>query len=229
MNEKELDKMNEMRKTALKGALEEVYELCDKMEEPIKLNLDMDIRKIVEVEFLQFMMYLSASNGTIDRREAELISVVIGCDVTPLEVKKFIKDTNIYSTEFEQRVPVTFQIVTALDNMLEKQGVNLWRGNESNENYTNVSELFLYMYKLMAQAVCEADGNIEKEERDDWNAYRSMLENYINENLDSRKKKAAGTKNTDSVPAPAKKSSVAAPVKKGKEAASQVAAPKKGK
>ena len=35
MNEKELDKMNEMRKTSLKGALEEVYELCDKMEEPI--------------------------------------------------------------------------------------------------------------------------------------------------------------------------------------------------
>ena len=91
MNEKELDKMNEIRKTSLKGALEEVYELCDKMEEPIKLNLNMDIRNIVQVEFLQFMMYLSASNGTIDRREAELISVVIGCDMTPLEVKKFIE------------------------------------------------------------------------------------------------------------------------------------------
>ena len=229
MNEKELDKMNEMRKTSLKGALEEVYELCDKMEEPIKLNLDMDIRHIVQVEFLQFMMYLSASNGTIDRREAELISVVLGNDVTPLQIKEFIEEKNIYSTEFEQKVPVTFQIVTALDNMLEKQGVNLWRGNESNENYTNISELFLYMYKLMAQAVCEADGNIEKEERDDWNTYRSMLENYINENLDSRKKKAAVTKDTGSVPAPAKNSSVAAPAKKGKETASQVAAPKKGK
>lgn len=97
---------------------EMVDNMCDVIQTAADLgDMKMDIRTIAKAEIGMFMMYLSASDGHILWEEAKIISDV--CDlnlVTPDMLGKFIRENNIYSSEFENKVPASFQVMVAADN-----------------------------------------------------------------------------------------------------------------
>lgn len=191
------------------ATVEQVYELIDRTCDIINRLFDMvglndDSEPAVRFELGKFMMYLSASDGTISVEEAEVISKISHLDVTPTNIGECIREHNIYSTEFEQTVPTVFNILINVDNGLIKKGIDI-----------SGSDILLSAYKAVGELAIKADGEVNENEKNDYSIFIGMLERYRNENYDGAKNLTSGfTKN--------KGNSVEAPFKNG------VAAPKKG-
>ena len=83
-----------------------------------------------------------------------------------------IREQNIYSTEFEQKIPLTFQVVVKCDNLL-------WDNGKRSECS---ADLALKLYKAAGEELLATDGNVDANERQDFNIYINMLKNYINQN-----------------------------------------------
>ena len=84
--------------TQLKELVDNMCEAVGSVSEKAELPDGMD--DIVRMELGMFMMYLSASDGTIKWDEAHLISDMCNLDLTPNNIGDFIRKNNIYSTEF---------------------------------------------------------------------------------------------------------------------------------
>lgn len=183
----------------------ELKELVDAMCEAIEttgktipqLNLD-GCGDAARMNIAQFMMYLSASDGEIKWEEAEAISFYCGINITPTTLGQFVRENNIYSTEFENTVPIALSLLVAAANAL---------------NRPEVAEGFVETYKEIGKQLIISDNEVNDTEVSDYNIYINMLERYLDENLDSRKNATSGfVKTGSSVSAPTK-SSVAAPKK----------------
>lgn len=164
--------------------------------------------EIAKMGVVQFMMYLSASDGKIEWSEADNISQYLGLSITPEAVNKFIREQNIYSTKFEETVPLAFQALVNADNLL-------W-DNGSRE--TCSADMLLNLYKAIGEELIKADNDVNDAEMQDYNIYINMLSNYIMQNDKFKQQGGVYTglhKNTgeNSVDAPVK-SGVSAPRKR---------------
>lgn len=164
--------------------------------------------EIVKVGLSQFLMYLSASDGKIEWSEADNISQYLGLNITPEAVNQFIREQNIYSTKFEQTVPLAFQVLVEADNLL-------W-DNGSRE--TCSADMLLNLYKAIGEELINADNDVNDTEMQDYTIYINMLSNYIMQNDKFKQQGSVYTglhKNTgnNSVDAPVK-SGVSAPRKR---------------
>ena len=153
---------------------------------------------LARIDIAKFMMYLSASDGEIKWEEAEAISFYCGLDITPNTLGQFIRENNIYSTEFESTAPATLQLLVLLSNALDNP---------------EISEGFITTCNEIGKQLILSDGYVNDNEVSDYNIYINMMERYLDENLDSRKSVISGfVKPGGSVSAPSK-SSVMAPKK----------------
>ena len=184
-------------------------------------NHSIRLQDVLKLNLFQFALYLSASDGMISYTEMEVVSLVWGSPYSPEAARNYLKSNNIYSTEFEQKVPEIFQASVQLDNQMEERGIKM------NETLT---DCILETYKVTANLILMDGGETTEEEKEDFFIYYSMLESYLNANL-RRRKIGIPTgikKNTKKVMsgtvAPSKNGGVVAPKKDEK-----VSAPKKGK
>lgn len=161
---------------------------------------------VARFELAQYMMYLSASDGEIRWEEAKLISEV--CQLgfqTPQQVSAFIQENNIYSTEFEESVPLSFKILIQADNKLIDMG---------STNEANICELVVFIYKSLGELLMNSDGSSSTNEETDCNIFISTLEDYAHNNSKRYTSTAyTHSKNYTSVAAPSKNGSVIAPRK----------------
>ncbi len=141
-----------------------------------------------------FMMYLSASDGQISWDEASIISDICELDLSPNDLGRFIRENNIYSTEFEQTVPDTFRILVQADNDFL-----------AGENDVSGSEAMLGMYKAIGEALIKSDDDVDDNEVNDYKIYINMLQEYRDKNYKGASGGATGfVKKGSSVSAPAK-------------------------
>ena len=80
--------------------------------------------QLITMELMMFAMYMSASDGEIQKEEAEHIAEVFGLPFTPAMIGETIRKFDIYSKTFETKVPVSMQIFVAIDNALHEKGLN---------------------------------------------------------------------------------------------------------
>lgn len=181
-----------------------VDNMCEAVETlGVKGGLEAGIGNAARLELGMFMMYLSASDGTIEWDEARTISEICNLNLTPNELGQFIRENNIYSTEFEAKVPVTFQLIVTGDNKLAEMGIDV-----------SGSDAMLATYKAVGEALIKSDCDVDDNEVKDYKIYINMLEEYRDKNISGKKNSVSGfTKNgSQSVVAPSK-SGVAAPRK----------------
>lgn len=70
-------------------------------------------------------MYLSASDGSVAWQESEFIRDYLGWNLSTNEIHQFIKENQIYSTEFESEVPASMRLFVRADNAVyENEGRN---------------------------------------------------------------------------------------------------------
>lgn len=173
----------------IKNSLERMYQLCDVVLSlgGGKDSLDLDgheLKDVLKLEVLCFLGYLAASDGVISWSESRYISNLLDVYMTPDKLNELIQDKNLYSTEFEERVPAIMQIFVAFDNAV----YNSPEANDVIGDDGELSDVLFKMYMIVAKGLIEANGrttdSMDENEENDLQTYLGTLRNYIDENVE---------------------------------------------
>ena len=163
---------------------------------------------IAKLQMAEFAMYLSASDGTIEWEEARMIAQYFDLPLTQDSIADFIREHNIYSTEFESNPPVILKTLVDADQRLYEAGALSDPDDEA------ASELLFKTYKAIANELINCDGDEDENEVKDANIYLGMMDEYLNENLVTRRRGVSGfRKNSTTSTTGFTKSGVQAPKK----------------
>ncbi len=104
--------------TALKKAINELFNLCDlNVSSSLKGKENTSLEKErLKTECIDYLSYLSASDGTISKYEAEFIAEYFNFNLSPEELRSYIDKNNTYTTEFENTTPQTLKLLIESDN-----------------------------------------------------------------------------------------------------------------
>lgn len=160
----------------LKRAIEEFQNLC------LPEIGNNDGRKINSIdsenlkkEFINFLSYLSASDGLISEYETEFLKDYFDYSFTAEGLKKYIEENNIYSTVFEQTVPDVFQKLLDRDNAQYSQNGVLSSSN---------SEAYIKIFECIGKEFLVCDGEATENEVKDFSIYIEMLKQHKNKNAE---------------------------------------------
>ena len=156
-------------------------ELLCRLAEKDASELSATLGDICAMDIVKYLMYLSASDGTINWDEAQFIFDYLGYRLTPSQMNQFIRDQNIYSTEFEQTPPGGLRLLVDVDNTI----ITKFGENAGIDKYA--SESYLDLFRFIGQAFMAADNDVDENEKTDYTIYTNMIERFLDENLLSRK------------------------------------------
>ena len=136
---------------------------------------DEDTVHLVECDLADFMVYLAMSDGVITQDEADEISLMsekagLGIDADPAVIAWSAKTGNIFSTEFEKKIPFTFEDAVEHDNYMMD-----WKGGSE---VKQLSKFLLAIYKILGKWFIEMDGEATWGEKRNYDIYIKMLEDY---------------------------------------------------
>ena len=160
--------------TALKRVIDELYTLCDPNGASVSGAAagTSTEREQLKTEFIDFLSYLSSSDGTISESEAEFITEYFGSSFTPEELKTYVEKNGTYSTAFENKAPKTLERLVAQDNALFKQRLDL--ASSAGASYIDV-------FDCLGKEFLVCDGDADKQEIEDFSTYMDMLRKYKRE------------------------------------------------
>lgn len=156
--------------TALKTAIDRLFQLCDPVGPAQGIAVDSTARKLLKHECVDFLSYLSASDGTISPDEAAFISTYLGNQMTAGELRTYIEENNTYSTRFEQNVPETLQRLVEKDN-------RIW--TETQALSTSLSRAYIAVFESMGKEFLACDGSASAQEVDDFTTVLTTMRNFL--------------------------------------------------
>ena len=131
------------------------------------------LRKSAQKEILSFILYLSASDGSIEVEEARFISDYFNEKLSPEEMCRKIEDENIYSSIFEQRAPHTLKKLVKYDNArYEKEG----------SLECSQAEKYICLYEALGKEFIACDREVSQGEKDDLKTYITNMRSYYRAN-----------------------------------------------
>ena len=155
---------------ALKKAIEQLFDLCDPAGAKTAGGAagQSDIREELRKECIDFLSYLSASDGVISEYEAQFIAEYLDYDMTPENLRAYIEKNNTYTTEFEKKVPKTLQRLVLQDNNSYKKGTLA----------QSAGEAYIAVFECMGKEILVCDGEAAEQEVADYTTYIETLRNY---------------------------------------------------
>lgn len=127
------------------------------------------MRQLAKKEILNFLLYLSASDGSIEVAEALFIKDYLSEQISPEEMCQRIEEDNIYSSAFEQRISLTLKRLVKLDNSTyEKKG----------ELEESDAEKYICGYEALGKEFIACDHEVSQSERDDLSTYITNMRNF---------------------------------------------------
>jgi len=129
-------------------------------------------REAIKTELVDFLSYLSASDGTISESEVGFVNEYFGLGYSPDELKQYIEKNGTYSTAFESRAPKTLERLVDQDNTLFKQRLKL---------ETSISAAFIDVFECLGKEFLVCDGDADKQEIEDFSTYMDTLRKYKRE------------------------------------------------
>ena len=160
--------------TALKRVMDELYTLADPNGASVSgaAASTSTEREQLKTEFIDFMSYLSSSDGTISESEAQFISEYFGQSFTPEELRTYVEKNGTYSTAFEKKAPKTLERFVAQDNALFKQRLEL---------ASSASASYIDVFDCLGKEFLVCDGDADKQEIEDFSTYMDTLRKYKRE------------------------------------------------
>ena len=175
----------------LKNLVDQMYGLNDTLDEGslgLARNTNTTLRECIQVELLSYLMYLSAADGNIAWQEASFIRDYIEYNLTTDEIHQFVVENQIYSTEFEEKVPLSMQVFVRADNaVFDTNGYNDSLG----------SELLFTVFESLGKEFLACDDEVSDDEIRDLTIYLNMLKNYINSEVKSKKEHLLNLRESD--------------------------------
>lgn len=146
----------------VKNGLEQVYKVLDNVEEgggkPDGLNAS--LRDVFKTELMEFLLYLSASDGHVSQSERDFINELFDMKLSNNDCVDLINENEIYSTKFESTLPLTLRITTVFDKKM--QVVSSMVG----QSIDAITPAILKFYAGLGEMFTEIDGNSTNEKKD---------------------------------------------------------------
>lgn len=153
---------------ALKSALEQLFSICDSNVEENKVNYSSE-REELKKECINYLSYLSASDGTISKYEAEFIQEYFDYVISAEDLRLYIDTNNTYTTEFESKVPDVLMRLLKRDNGIYSRDKEL---------SLSVSEAYISVFECLGKEFLACDGEVTQDEVNDLTTYTTMLREY---------------------------------------------------
>lgn len=161
---------------AIKNIVTELFDITTKVGAFKDENVDREeqkMRQLAKKEILNFLIYLSASDGSIEVAEALFIKDYLSEQISPEEMCQHIEEDNIYSSAFEQRIPLTLKRLVKLENSTyEKKG----------ELEEFDAEKYICGYEVLGKEFIACDHEVSKSERDDLGTYITNMRSFYRAN-----------------------------------------------
>lgn len=129
-------------------------------------------REKLQKECIDFLSYLSASDGTISEYEAEFIQEYFDYVISAEDLRKYIDSNHTYTTEFESTVPETLMRFVKQDNDTY---------NSKKELEFSASEAYIEVFECLGKEFLVCDGEATQDEINDFTTYTTMLRSYKKE------------------------------------------------
>lgn len=121
----------------------------------------------LQKEMIDYLSYLSSSDGSLSKYEAEFIEGYLDVNMSTEELREYIDTNNTYSREFEKAVPPT------LVRFVGKERV------EKGDPEASDAKAYVEVFKALGQEFLVCDGEASENEVSDMYTYLSMLEGYL--------------------------------------------------
>lgn len=170
----------------LKEMVDKMYEVgdnCDKGPLGLAQKTNLTLRECIKAELITYLMYLSAADGTIAWQEARFIRDYMEYDFTIEEINQLIVKKQIYSTKFEEKVPLSIQVLVKSDNMIYDAGLDVGVFND-----LSLSGSLYLVFEELGNEFIACDGEVSDNEIRDLTKYLNMLKNYINSEIKDKNK-----------------------------------------
>jgi SpoVK/Ycf46/Vps4 family AAA+-type ATPase len=131
------------------------------------------VRQTARKEILSFLMYLSASDGSIEVKEAIFLKDYFMEQISPEEICQRIEEDNIYSSSFEQKIPSVLKRLVKVDN------ANFERNGLIEES---VAEKYICTYEAIGKEFIACDHDVSQSEKEDLNTYITNMRSYYRAN-----------------------------------------------
>ena len=157
--------------------IEAVADICDTVERKglweKPEGCELPLRDVFQMDIAKFIMYLSASDGTLSFEELQAYREITGFGGDTIDtIKEFIKENNIYSMDFESEPPLIMKILCTAERYARMLGASF---DES------ILKTIALLYKVIGRIIVSIDGGITYNEKRDLNIILSTIEGYADE------------------------------------------------
>ena len=156
----------------IRRKIQSFYNRCDSFDR--RDENDISTKSLINKELLNFLSYLSASDGRIREKEASFISRCLGEGFSAQSLYDHIVNHNTYSKSFERCVPGGFKRVVRWD-----------LSANTTDSYQSLA--YIELFRFIGKEFLSCDGEITESELNDFNIYMNTLTTYRDEQMQNKK------------------------------------------
>lgn len=156
----------------IRRKIQSFYTRCDSYDS--REENAISTKSLINKELLNFLSYLSASDGRIREKEASFISRCLGENLSAQDLHDYIVNHNTYSTSFENSVPEGLKVVVRWD--LSANTLDCYQ-----------SLAYIELFRFIGKEFLSCDGEITESEINDFNTYMNTLTSYRDEQIQNKK------------------------------------------
>ena len=166
--------MNYQNLKTAKEFYESIADLCDTLDEgnwwEKPEDSSISLREILKRDVAEFIMYLSAADGTIAYEELQVYKMITGFGGDSIQsIRNYIQENNIYSTNFESEPP----LIMKLFNIAERNAIMCGADFEH-----SILESLVDLFEIIGKVLISIDGGITYSEKRDYNIIMRTITEY---------------------------------------------------
>jgi uncharacterized tellurite resistance protein B-like protein len=132
-------------------------------------NINLTLRDILQNDIEDFIMYLSASDGTVSHEEINAYKAITGSAEDNFNA---VKKRNAASTDFKNEPPFIFKVLSRAEINAMARGAKF---------ESSVLSHVMALYRVIGHTIMSADGNVSEHEKRDFDVIMDTIANYIEE------------------------------------------------
>lgn len=165
-----IDAVAKMLSEAVAMGADTLDNLESKMSLPFLQGANLHLRDILMANMLDFLLYLSSTDGDPDWDECFLISRCLGLDrLTPQKAKELLAGKADRETFFK-KMPEIMLVCKAFDAAI--------RSNPQNDGKVKSGTAVIQLYEIVGSCLIKSDNNVSSDEFRALNMYLEMMRGY---------------------------------------------------
>jgi uncharacterized tellurite resistance protein B-like protein len=132
-------------------------------------NVNLTLRDILQNDIEDFIMYLSAADGTVSAEEIEAYKSITGSENNHFSA---IAQRNAAAPDFRFEPPFIFKVLSRAEINAITRGAKF---------QTSVLGNVMALYRVIGHTIMAADGNVSEKEKQNFDIIMQTIANYIEE------------------------------------------------